>query len=54
LGPADLISEQQAITDATHQLPDDGAGYTLMAVQFEPSSKHFNFSDLTVGAGWAH
>jgi hypothetical protein len=44
LGPAEPISEQQAITDAMHQLPDDGAGYTLIAVQFEPSSKHFNFS----------
>jgi hypothetical protein len=42
--PSKPISEQEAITDAMHQLPNNGAGYTLVAVQFEPSSKHFDFS----------
>jgi len=42
--PSRPISEQEAITDAMHQLPNDAAGYTVVATQLEPSSSHFDFS----------
>jgi hypothetical protein len=38
------ITEQEAIADAMKSLPDDGAGFQVVATQFEPSSKGFEFS----------
>ena len=35
------ISKQQAITDALANLPNGGAGFTVVASQYEPSSKHY-------------
>jgi hypothetical protein len=42
-----VISRAQATADAMKALPDNGAGFIVVAVQLEPSSKHFDF----VGAG---
>jgi hypothetical protein len=42
--PSQPISEKEAIAAAMHDLPNNGAGYTLVAVQLESSSKHFDFS----------
>lgn len=39
------ITAQEAIADAVKTLPDNGAAYSLVAVQFEPSSQYFQFSD---------
>ena len=35
------ISKQQAITDALANLPNGGADFTVVASQYEPSSKHW-------------
>src|ERR1700688_2031191 len=35
------ISEREAIADAMRQLPNNGAGYKVVATQLEPSSRHF-------------
>jgi hypothetical protein len=42
--PSSPISEPEAVADAMRQLPNNGAGYTIEAVQLEPSSSHFDFS----------
>jgi hypothetical protein len=42
--PSKAISEQEAIADAMHQLPNNAAGYTVVATQLEPTSSHFDFS----------
>lgn len=42
--PSKPISEQEAIADAMHQLANNGAGYTVVATQLEPSSSHFKFT----------
>jgi hypothetical protein len=41
--PSKPISEQEAIADAMRQLPNNGAGYKVVATQLEPSSQHFDF-----------
>jgi len=41
--PSKPISEQEAVADAMRQLPNNGAGYTVVATQLEPSSSHFDF-----------
>jgi hypothetical protein len=38
------ISEQEAVADARKALADGGAGYTVVATHFEPTSKHFDYS----------
>lgn len=42
--PSKPISEQEAVADAMRALPNNGAGYTVLATQLEPSSRHFDFS----------
>lgn len=42
--PSKPISEQDAVTDAMRALPNNGAGYTVLETQLEPSSRHFDFS----------
>src|SRR5260370_40416651 len=41
---SDPISQEVAIADAMRQLPNNGSGYSVLEVQFEPTSKHFEFS----------
>jgi hypothetical protein len=41
--PSKPISEHEAVADAMRQLPNNGAGYTVVATQLEPSSSHFDF-----------
>jgi hypothetical protein len=41
------ISAQEATADAMKMLPNNGAAYTLVAVQLEPTSQHFEFSDAS-------
>ncbi len=41
--PSKPISEQEAIADAMRKLSNNGAGYTVVATQLEPSSSHFDF-----------
>lgn len=38
------ISNREAIADAMKQLPNNGAAYTVVAVELEPTSKHFEYS----------
>ncbi len=42
--PSKSISEKEAIADAMRELPNNGAGYKVVATQLEPSSGHFNFT----------
>ena len=37
------ISDSQATAKAMKALPNNGAGFTVVALQLEPSSKHFDF-----------
>ena len=41
--PSAPISEQEAVADARRELPNDGAGYTVVATKLEASSKHIDF-----------
>ncbi len=41
---SDPISQEVAIADAMRQLPNNGSAYKVLEVQFEPTSKHFEFS----------
>lgn len=41
--PSKPISEKEAVADAMRTLPNNGAGYTVVATQLEPSSSHFDF-----------
>ncbi len=40
---ASPISQEAAVADALRQLPNNGAGYRVVKVELEPSSKHFDF-----------
>jgi hypothetical protein len=42
--PSKPISEKEAVADAMRELPNNGAGYKVVATQLEPSSDHFNFT----------
>src|SRR6202035_3452331 len=39
-----LISGAQATADAMKALPNQGTGFTVVTVQLEPTSKHFEFT----------
>jgi hypothetical protein len=49
--PSTPISEREAIADALKLLPDNGAGFTVLAAQLEPAGPHYEFADANGSMG---